>query len=444
MNRYFYKGLRFKMTLLFCVIFLVINFIFGRIIYHYFRNGYIDNYNKSLFNRAQTLIEKTEINPNVIALPDSGESIRVFYHDNSGEAVTMFQSPGSIAKLEVPYHKGLVDSLELYAVYLKKDNYDGRPVELLLAVSNLSLNKKLSQFSFLMIGLTLISALVSFLSAYFASGWLLKPIRSIASQAAGINTNKLGQRIRSSDTHDELQQLTQTINGMIGRIEEEQQARNHFFAAASHELRTPLANLSAQTELELKSKTAQTDVNLLNSQLLEITRLQSIVEQFLLISEFENSGILLRRSQTDISDQLLRVFSRNALEASSRGIKPNIHFNEDVKSFVISADAEKLEVVWQNLLQNALKYAPKESIIECWVEQHGAGLKLGLENSILLEKVDVSELGQPFSKGRSVKSGSGLGLWLCKEIINAHHGVVNIESKDHLFRVTVTLPNWII
>jgi len=441
MKRYFYRGLRFRMTLLFSMVFIVINLVFGRLIFQYFKGGYVENYNKYLYTRAQTILDKTEINPDIIALPDSGESIRVFYHNNQRQPVLVFQSPGIISRLRVPEHSVLIDSLGQYGVYLKKENYDGRPVELLLTVSDYALKHKINQFTLLMIALTGISLLASAVSAYFASGWLIRPIRSIAMQASKINTERLGQRIQIKETHDELEQLAKTINEMIGRIEDEQQTRNNFFAAASHELRTPLANLSAQTELELGNRNSKTDQDLLGSQLTEIRRLQSIVEQFLLISEFNQNGLLLRKSKVDISDQLLTVFARNNHQAQMRNIVYDMRFDENIQSFEMMVDAEKMEMVWQNLLQNALKYMPQGTTLLCSIVQVNDNLVVSFQNTILQEQVNVSALGTPFTKGRSITSGSGLGLWLCNEILGAHGGMLKLESHAYSFSATAYLKS---
>ncbi|QNN43728.1 HAMP domain-containing sensor histidine kinase [Pedobacter roseus] len=440
MNRYFYKGIRFKMSVLFSLIFMLINLAFGRVIYQYFKNSYVENYNKYLYSRGQAIIDKTEINPDVIALPDSGESIRVFYHLNEGRPKIVFQSPGTISQLNVPYRSGITDSLGQYGIYLKKENYDGRPVELMLTVSDQSLKQRLAKFTRLTIGITSISLIISSLLAFLASGWLLKPIRSIANQARGINTERLGERIKSSETHDELQQLSQTINEMIARIENEQQARNNFFAAASHELRTPLANLRAQTEFELMDRESKSDRKLLSDQLTEISRLQSIVEQFLLISEFNSKGITLIKSHVDIIEQLLKVFSRNQPEADKRNIKYNIHFSEEMSTFELYADGSKMELVWQNLIYNAIKYATENTILVCKVKTYNGQFCVTFENSIARESVEVYELRTPFSKGSGNTSGSGLGLWICNEIVQAHSGQMKLQSEKHCFFVTISIP----
>lgn len=436
----FYKGIRFKMTLLFSIVFILLNLFFGGIMFRYFKEGYIKNYNKYIYSKAQRILDRTEINPDIIALPDSGESIHVFYHPVPGRIQSVFQSPGSISKLNLPSHPGIVDSLGLYGVYLKKENYDGRPVELLFVVSDFELREKLNQFSTLMKMAIAVSLMLSSIAAFFASGWLLKPVRSIARQAVGMNTKRLGERIEIDQTHDELQLLAQTINDMIGRIEHEQQTRNNFFAAASHELRTPLANLRAQTEVELLNKNSGSYNDLLNSQLNEIGRLQSIVEQFLLISEFNNDGIVLRKRRVDISDQLLKIFSRNNREAKVRKIIYEIHFSEGIESFLIFADTDKLAVVWQNLIQNAIKYCESETALKCNVEKIGDNMQVTFENKINQSRIELSELKTPFNKGQSTTSGSGLGIWLCKEIIEAHGGLLALESQDQYFKVAVLIP----
>ncbi|AMR31083.1 hypothetical protein A0256_06425 [Mucilaginibacter sp. PAMC 26640] len=441
MHRYFYKGLKFKITLLFCLVFMVINVIFSRVVYQNFKSAYVGNYNKYLYTRAQTIINRTEINPDLIALPDSGESIRVFYHNNARQLVTVFQSPGIISKLKTPYQTGIVDSLGQHGVYIKKEDFDGRPVELFLTVSNLPLMSKLANLSLLMMLATIGSVLVSSIAAYLTAGWLLRPIRSIVKQATQINSNQLDKRLDVAQTHDELQQLAETINAMIARIAHEQELQNNFFAAASHELRTPLAILQAETEMHLSNKGGETDKQLLTSQIQEINRLQQIVEQFLLISQFKHKGLIINKRSTDLSDQLLKVFARNRFAADRQQIKTTIHFGNNIQSFNIDGDSDKLEVVWQNLLQNALKHAPKQSIIICEIEQQGTGLEIIFKNTTAEEQVRTDNLTDAFTANQSLQAGSGLGLWLCKQIISAHNGSMAISAGDHTFNVLVTLPD---
>ncbi|GGH03822.1 HAMP domain-containing sensor histidine kinase [Mucilaginibacter phyllosphaerae] len=441
MRRYFYKGLKFKIALVFSVVFIVINVIFSNVVYRYFKEAYIGNYNKYLYNRAKTIINRTEINPDLIALPDSGESIRVFYHDNNNLPVVVFQSPGIIAQLSVPYQSGLTDSLGQHGVYLKNEYADGRPVELFLTVSNTQLVKKLNHLSFLMIAATLASVLISAVTAYLAAGWLLKPIRLIANEAAEINTSRLSTRLKVSQTHDELQQLTETINSMIARIADEQQLQNNFFAAASHELRTPLANLQAETELYLSKSTHTDNRNLFISHLEEINRLQEIVEQFLLISQFKHQGLAINKKPADLSDQLLRVFTRNRFLAQRLQIKTTLHFATDIKSFEVHSDNDMLEVVWQNLLQNALKYAESGSEVICEVKQESSNLNITFKNKTKEKQLTAQSLTDAFTTNRSLNSGAGLGLWLCKQIIDAHSGYLNITAYDNSFLVSITLPD---
>lgn len=441
MIRYFYKGLKFKIAFVFSVVFIVINVIFSIVIYRYFKSAYLSNYNKYLYNRAKTIINRTEINPDLIALPDSGESIRVFYHDNNRQPVIVFQSPGVISRLSVPYHQGMTDSLGQHGVYMSKENFDGHPVELLLTVSNAQLVSKLNHLSFLMIIATIVSVLASAVTAYLAAGWLLRPVRSMAKEAAQINTSRLSTRLKVLPTHDELQQLTETINGMIGRIAHEQEMQNNFFAAASHELRTPLANLQAETDLYLSKSTDQENRQLFMSHLEEINRLQEIVEQFLLISQFKHQGLSINKRPADLSDQLLKIFARNRFLAERLKINATLHFDNDIKNFEVYGDGDKLEVVWQNLLQNALKYAETGSEVLCEVKQQPSQLNITFKNKAMDKQLNVPGLTDAFTTNHSPNSGAGLGLWLCKQIVDAHNGQLNISITDNVFSVSVTLLN---
>ncbi len=439
LNRHFYKSIRFKITLVFSVVFLLINILLSSFTYRYFKNTYLNNYNKYLFNRAKTILSRTEINPDLIALPDSGESIRIFYHDNSGRPVTVFQSPGPIARVLAPYRHGVTDTLEQHGVYLERENYDGRPVEILLTVPNKYIVARLRHLSLMLLLTTLASVLAGSVASYFASAWLLKPIRNLARQAADINTNRLDKLLNVRPTHDELQQLGETINNMLGRIAHEQEIQNNFFAAASHELRTPLAILQAETELRLNNTAEVSERSLFQSQLTEIKRLQQVVEQFLLVSQLKHKGLVLNHQPTDLSDQLLTVFARNAQLAQMHQTQIVLNFSNDISSFQLNADADKLEVVWQNLLQNAIKHSPKGATVTCEVLPTADGLKVVFKNKVVGQSIEVNELTNAFTTNRSVTSGSGLGLWLCRQIIDAHGGSLQLLAKKEMFVAEVSL-----
>ncbi|QXV63756.1 HAMP domain-containing protein [Mucilaginibacter sp. 21P] len=440
MSLRFYKGLRFRIALAFSVLFALVSVLFSQYTYHFFSDLLKSNYNRYLFSRANAILSRTEFNPTLIALPDSGEAIQTFYHDHRKERVTLFHTPGLIQQVVPPYRSGVSDTLGLRVVYVKRTDYADNTIELLFGVSNQYLHQKLNYLRWLMIASTLLSVFLSAAISYWVAGWLLGPIRALINGAKRIDLSNLTQRVPVSQTEDELQELGETFNAMLARIKQEQQQQTAFFAAASHELKTPLAVLQAQTEYHLTQPTAADHHQLLLSQLQEIKRLQDIVSQFLATSQIQYGQFKSHLTQVDLSEQLLRIFERNKGLLLQKQLRPTLHFDKHAATYFIRGDAEKLDMVWQNLLQNALYYTPIGGSIRVDLKIDDEKVEIIFTNDTVETAVDVAKLGTAFYTNSGLPKSTGLGLWLSRAIIHLHHGKLSLHSDHYQFIAIATLP----
>ena len=433
-------GIKLKITAAFSLIFILLSFCFNLYCYKQIRSLIISDNNSYLLARANALLSKIEISPVIIPLPDNDVSIRVQYHAGS-KPITLFESPG-IKKIKTPSHTGVSDTLGMRVAYVISNNEEN-PAELVLARSGKQLQDNLGYLLILLFACSLISVLLAGLIAYILAFYLLQPVQRIINAARLINTNKLRNVIPVKNTNDELQELTETINGMLVRIDESLQQQQNFFASASHELKTPLAIMRAEIEVQLMKPELDEGLSfLMNSQLSEINRLQQVVQEFLLVSQLKSDGILLFKEQVDISLIILKLFNRLRPMFDRKGIQTVISFDQESDGFVINADQDKLIVVLLNILENAIKYAVGETEVKCLVRRSSdqGSIEIIVANTIAAESLPTESIQQAFRRESLTANGAGLGLWLVKEIVALHGGKVQITSSDFRFEIAINLP----
>lgn len=434
-------GIKLKITIAFSLIFILLSFCFNMYCYRQIKKLMISDNDTYLLARAQTLLDKTELSPVIIPLPDNNTAIRISYH-SGGKAITVFQSPGIIKDIRTPQKTGVTDTQGMRIAYVVSKNEEN-PAELLLVQSAAQLNSNLHYLLLLLFACSLISVLLAGLIAYILAFYLLQPVQRIINAAKIINANKLRDVIPVKNTNDELQELTETINKMLVRIDESLQQQQNFFASASHELKTPLAIMRAETDVQLMNKKLDEEVKtLLLSQLSEINRLQQVVQEFLLVSQLKSNGIALYKEPVDISSLVLKLFNKFKPMFDQKQLKAKINFDKEIESFTISADRDKLTILMINVIENAIKHAAGKSEITCNIRQtpDREYMQFTVINTTHIESFPTINLQDAFYRGDLSSSGSGLGLWLVSEIVKLHNGQLEISSNNYLFESVISLP----
>lgn len=434
-------GIKLKITIAFSLIFILLSFSFNLYCYRQIRTLMISDNNAYLLSRAQTLLDKTEVSPVIIPLPDNNTSIRVLYH-YAGKPIIVFQSPGMIKNISTPAKTGVTDTLGMRVAYVISNNED-HPAELMLVRSAAHLNSNLHYLLLLLFACSLISVLLAGLIAYILSFYLLQPVQRIINAAKLINANKIRDLIPVKKTNDELQELTETINTMLVRIDESLQQQQSFFASASHELKTPLAIMRAEIEVNLLKPGLAAGVStLMESQLAEINRLQQVVQEFLLVSQLKSNGITLHKQQIDLSTVILRLIHRIQPFLHQKGLSTKIDFDMDAETFLVAADQDKLNIMLMNLIENAIKYAAPDTQISCMVQRSllTDHISITFKNAITEKSFPTENLQNAFHRKAIDSNGAGIGLWLVREITRLHDGHFSIESRNFFFEAKIDLP----
>lgn len=279
-------------------------------------------------------------------------------------------------------------------------------------------------------------------------GWLLtkralKPLDAVIGASHRISSGDLQHRIEVSEgTSREIRDLTAAFNDMITRLETSFRQMREFSENVSHELRIPLSILRGQTELSLKRlRSGDEYQKTLESNLEEILRMEKIVERLLFLSKADRGEIELDTVELDMADLMGYVYKQLRIPA----LEKKIHMTLDIKDPVlIKGDELLLRELLLNLVRNAVIYTPEGGAVTLSLGRKDNGVSVFVaDTGCGIPEGDIPHIFERFyqvDKSRS-SQGHGLGLSLCKWIVEAHQGTISVEStvgKGSTF--TVSLP----
>ena len=287
------------------------------------------------------------------------------------------------------------------------------------------------QISIALVAVMLIlSSAIGFAVSHFA----LRPVRLIEATANRIRSDNLGERISLENLDDEVSNLARFLNQMFDRLESSFRQVQRFTAEASHELKTPLSLIRLQAErLILEGGLSVSQEDAVQAQLDEVGRLSKIIDELLFISRAEAGAITLERRPQD-PNTFLAAFSQDLrVLTEHRGMfyVQTQHGDDGDASF----DAKRLRQVLLNLATNAMNASPSGGVISIdsflsgptWrvaVEDEGTGVAEPLQRKIFERFVRLA----PHDDQN--EAGSGLGLPICRSIIELHGGQIWAETAQ--------------
>ena len=222
--------------------------------------------------------------------------------------------------------------------------------------------------------------------------------------------------------------------------------RREFVSNVSHELRTPLTNIRSYAETLLVTENLPQEMTRSFTQVIlnEAERMTRIVHDLLNLSRFDYGKLDWRVTQFSLEEMLRDVHEAMWFEAERLGHTLSLLFG--ATPLLISGDRERLEQVVVNVLSNAMKYTPSGGNIEVTAGINGDHVRIVVkDNGIGIPKENLPRLFDRFfrvDKARSRSSGgTGLGLSIAKEIVERHHGSIDIGSVlNEGTTVTISLP----
>jgi PAS domain S-box-containing protein len=231
---------------------------------------------------------------------------------------------------------------------------------------------------------------------------------------------------------------------ITGRITIEQQ-REDFVATLTHDLKNPLLGTNRMLDLLVAGKLGEIDarqIDILKQVRESNSTLIHMIQNLLDVYRYESVALIPENEHVNLSHLLDTAVTRNQLTARAKGIK--LTLNVPNRETVAEVSMQAIDRVVQNLLDNALKFTPEQGQIE--VKLHDLGNQRQIEVKDSGPGVDLEEQKQLFNRfwqgipGKKYSHGTGLGLYICKQIVEAHRGKIvcnSIPGRGTSFLVTL-------
>jgi hypothetical protein len=297
-----------------------------------------------------------------------------------------------------------------------------------VAIAGISLasnNATLRQVS----GALLIGGAVLLIAAGIGAYWLaraaLAPVERLRREVAALSERGARATVRVPGTRDEIAALAGTMNDLLVRLHGALARQRAFVADASHELRTPFAVLQGELELAGRPGRSREDLTAaVASAAEEAGRLTRLTDDLLLLARGDEATLSLQLARTDVTRLLALSAERASGRAAVAGVTCRI---EAPAGLTAVADAGRLRQAVDNLVDNALRFAPRDTEIVLFGEMAGAVLVIEVRDRgpgfppafvpYAFERFARPDLGRARDSG-----GAGLGLAIVQAITQAHGG----------------------
>ena len=295
------------------------------------------------------------------------------------------------------------------------------------------------------LNLTAIGGLI--LLVGLAGGWWfvgrsLRPISEISSTAAKISGGDLSQRINVAEAESELGQLAAVLNSTFARLEAAFAQQKQFASDAAHELRTPVSVILTQTQTALnRERDAASYRQTVESCQRAAQRMRRLIESLLELARFDAGQEVLKRLPFDFSRTVSDSVEWVQTLADERGVK----VISELSPLPMTGDSERLAQVVTNLLTNAIQYNRPNGEVRVKLDSlEGLAVLTIADTGQGIAPEDLPRVFGRFFRADQSRTGAGnagLGLSICKAIVEAHGGTIEVTSTENVGTTfTVRLP----
>lgn len=315
----------------------------------------------------------------------------------------------------------------------------GMPIEengivrggVLLSVSMPEINKSLKSILGNFLISALASLLIAFLLFYFIARRIVRPINEMSDAVKEFAKGKFDRRV-SSNVEGELGELAENINNMAMSLENLENMRSSFISNVSHELRTPMTSITGFVEGVLDGTIPDDKKEeYLNIVLSESKRLSRLVTDLLNLSRIDSNNLKVNKRVFNINELIRLVIIKFESQITEKNIDLTFETYDDLCD--VYADNDSITQVVTNILHNAIKFTDVGGSIGIRIWEYGDKVYVEIKNTgIGMTEEHLKYIWDRFYKADESRSmdttGTGLGLFIVKNIINSHNEKIWAES----------------
>ncbi|AWV96933.1 sensor histidine kinase [Arcticibacterium luteifluviistationis] len=275
--------------------------------------------------------------------------------------------------------------------------------------------------------------ILTIILGFVFAGQSLKPISKINEEISHITASSLRKKLDTGNNTDEIATLAVNFNKMLSRLDSSFELQKSFVSNASHELRTPLAAVKSEIQVALQNeRTPEEYKTILNSLLNDNQRLIKLTNSLLQLakSEAQENTVNLRPIRIDeilfdVQDEILHLNPNYKIQIDFEDIP------EDINWVTVNGKEALLKTLFTNLIDNACKYSQNQQA-DVRIKANNQNCLISVSDTgIGIQKEELEKVFEPFyrtSRATSYK-GSGIGLSICKRIVDLHQGKISLKSE---------------
>lgn len=271
----------------------------------------------------------------------------------------------------------------------------------------------------------------------------VKPINRFISALDKLASGDYSARLHTKGAFGKInifKRLTDSFNKLAEELENTEMLRSDFINNFSHEVKTPIVSIAGFAKLirkgDLSKQQKEEYLSVIEE---ESLRLSGLATNVLNLTKVENQNILTNLTRYNLSEQLRLCI----LVLEEKWSAKNVEFKLDFREHYLCADKELLDRVWINLIDNAVKFSPENSVVEINIKNDSGNIYVSVINSGAYISEDIRK--RIFNKFYQAdvshnSSGYGLGLAIAKRVVDLHGGEINVNCEKNMTMFTVMLP----